>query len=190
MSVRIMATATTIAVLALLGCQDDGPVGPTTQDFKTARQELATKLKRGKQKPAVVAVPMEASGGTQASFGAIAKEYSYDPTGKRDPFRSFEWEQIELGLNSDQRRGPLEQFDVSQLSVVAVVWKSDRAQALIEDPSGMTYILGEGAKIGKNQGRVMRIADNLVVVKEIYVDFSGEKTTNDIEMRIRGTEGG
>ena len=84
----------------------------------------------------------------------------------------------------------MEQFDVSQLSVVAVVWKSDRAQALIEDPSGMTYILGEGAKIGKNQGRVMRIADNLVVVKEIYVDFSGEKTTNDIEMRIRGTEGG
>ena len=53
---RIMATATTMAVLALLGCQDDGPVGPTTQDFKTARQELATKLERGKQKPAAVAI--------------------------------------------------------------------------------------------------------------------------------------
>lgn len=190
MSVRIMATATTIAVLALLGCQDDGPVGPTTQDFKAARQKLAAKLEGSEPKPAVVAVAQNASDETEARLGAVTNEFNYDPVGKRDPFRSFEWDQLELELSADGTRGPLEQFDVNQLSVVGVVWKSENAKALVQDPSGMTYILGEGAKIGKNQGRVMRIADNLVVVKETYVDFSGEETTKDIEMRIRGTEGG
>jgi Tfp pilus assembly protein PilP len=54
----------------------------------------------------------------------------------------------------------------------------------------MTYIVAEGAKVGKNEGRVIQIHDNLVVVKETYVDYLGEETTKDIEMRIRPTEGG
>jgi Tfp pilus assembly protein PilP len=87
-------------------------------------------------------------------------------------------------------RGPLEHFDVTQLSVVGVVWKNNNARALVQDPSGMTYIVAEGARIGKNEGRVTQIADNLVVVKETYVDTVGEETTKDIEMRIRVTEGG
>jgi hypothetical protein len=37
---------------------------------------------------------------------------------------------------------------------------------------------------------VIRIDDNLVVVKETYVDFNLEETTKEIEMRIRSTEGG
>jgi Tfp pilus assembly protein PilP len=87
-------------------------------------------------------------------------------------------------------RGPLEQFDVSQLSLIGVVWNANDARALIQDPSGMSYIIAEGAKIGKNSGRVTSIDDNLVVVKETYVDLNLEETTKDIEMRIRATEGG
>ena len=54
----------------------------------------------------------------------------------------------------------------------------------------MSYIVAEGTKIGKSNGRVTQIDDNLVVVQETYVDSSGETTTKDIEMRIRATEGG
>ena len=125
-----------------------------------------------------------------AGFGASDAGYAYDARGKRDPFRSFEWEQLELEMMAGDDRGPLEHFDVTQLSVVGVVWKNNNARALIQDPSGMTYIVGEGARVGKNEGRVTGIADNLVVVEEIYVDTMGEKTVKDIEMRIRVTEGG
>ena len=87
-------------------------------------------------------------------------------------------------------RGPLEQFDVSQLSVVAVVWNVEGGRALVEDPSGQSYIVEMGSRIGKNDGSVVRIDDNLVVVKETYVDFLGHESRKDVEMRIRSSEGG
>jgi Tfp pilus assembly protein PilP len=44
--------------------------------------------------------------------------------------------------------------------------------------------------VGRNEGRITAINDNLVVVKETYVDFLGQETTKDIELRIRLSEGG
>jgi len=189
--VRIRATALAIALLALAGCQESDPVGPSTADFQAARKQMAEKVARQKSAPKPpVAVAAADSKPADAGFGAVDTAYSYDPKGKRDPFRSFEWEQLKLEMMAGDSRGPLEHFDVTQLSVVGVVWKNDNARALIQDPSGMTYIVAEGARVGKNEGRVTAIADNLVVVKETYVDAVGEETTKDIEMRIRVTEGG
>ena len=86
--------------------------------------------------------------------------------------------------------GPLEQYDLSQLSLVAVVWKTGGSKALVQDPSGQSYIVGTGSKIGKNKGYVLRINDNLVMVKETYLDYLGQETTKDIEMRIRRSHDG
>ncbi len=86
--------------------------------------------------------------------------------------------------------GPLEQFDVSQLSIVAVVWNTGSMRALVEDPAGHSYIIGKGTRIGKNDGTVTEIDDNLVVVNETYEDYLGNVTKKDIEMRIRRSEGG
>jgi type IV pilus assembly protein PilP len=115
----------------------------------------------------------------------------YDKTGVRDPFRSFEWERREIAARDvDMVGGPLEQYDVSQLSVIAVVWKTGSARALVEDPAGQSYIIGKGTRIGKNDGMVTEIDDNLVVVNETYEDYLGKITKKDIEMRIRRSEGG
>ena len=190
---RITAMALAIALLALPGCQENATVGPSKEEFNQARQELVTKLKKGKV--AKVKAPpagKRAVTPTVEDATALAMEGSlhYDAMGKRDPFRSFEWEQLKLELGDGSMRGPLEQFDVSQLSLIGVIWRVNNARALIQDPSGMSYIVAEGAKIGKNSGRVTSIDDNLVVVKETYVDLNLEETTKDIEMRIRATEGG
>jgi type IV pilus assembly protein PilP len=121
----------------------------------------------------------------------IETGYTYDPTGKRDPFRSFVWDRPDK-MAVNEEAGPLGQFDLSQLEVVAVVWATGnaRARALVEDPSGESYIVGEGAAIGKNRGHVVSIGDNVVVVKETYVDYLGQETTKDVEMRMRRSEGG
>ncbi|MBW1686794.1 MAG: pilus assembly protein PilP [Deltaproteobacteria bacterium] len=190
---RITAMALAIALLALPGCQEDATVGPTVAEFSEARRELVTKLKKGKVKkvktpPAGERVVTPKAEDT--TFLAMEGSLHYNALGKRDPFRSFEWEQLRLDLGDGSMRGPLEQFDVNQLSLIGVVWNANNARALIQDPSGMSYIVAEGAKIGKNSGRVTSIDDNLVVVKETYVDLNLEETTKDIEMRIRATEGG
>jgi type IV pilus assembly protein PilP len=190
--VRITATVLALALLALFGCKGDNPVGPSNEEFAQARAELVAKMQKRKgkaEKGAGAAQPAAAAAPAGPTFASVEQGFHYDPKGKRDPFRSFEWEQLKLEFD-DAARGPLEQFDVSQLTLLGVVWNQGNSRALIEDPSGMTYIVAEGAKIGKNEGRVIQIGDNLVVVKETYVDFLGEETTKDIEMRIRATEGG
>jgi Tfp pilus assembly protein PilP len=192
-SVRIIAMALAIALLALPGCQKDATVGPTSEEFNQARRELVTKLKQGKvekvrKQPAEESVVTAKADDTELL--GVEGILHYDAVGKRDPFRSFEWEQLKLELGDGSMRGPLEQFDVSQLSLIGVVWNANNARALIQDPSGMSYIVAEGVRMGKNSGRVTSIDDNLVVVRETYVDLSLEETTKDIEMRIRATEGG
>jgi type IV pilus assembly protein PilP len=117
-----------------------------------------------------------------------AGAYVYDPVGKRDPFRSFVLERVEE--QKDGAKGPLEQFDLSQLDVTGVVWEAKHKRALVIDPSGRAYIVKVGDPIGKNDGEVISIDDNAVFVREAYVDFHGEKTTKEIEMRVRQSQGG
>lgn len=112
--------------------------------------------------------------------------YRYDPEGKPDPFRSFIRREPEL----EEHQSPLERFDLSQLSVSAIMWGTDRPRALITDPAGKGYIVSEGAAIGKNKGRVMKISDNLIRVKETYVDFQDRATTKEVEMRLYESQGG
>ena len=112
--------------------------------------------------------------------------YRYDPKGKPDPFRSFTRREPEL----EAHQSPLERFDLSQLSVSAIMWGTDRPRALITDPAGKGYIVSEGAAIGKNKGRVVKIHDNLIRVKETYVDFQDRATTKEVEMRLYESQGG
>ena len=187
---RFKATLTLIAFLVLAGC-DDAPMGPTTEDFGRERSELMAKVKAKKMSKAKAAVrPVAPVAPVGPVFGAVGTGFTYDRSGMRDPFRSFEWEERSRLALDISERGPLEQYDVNQLSLLAVVWNTGSARALVQDPAGNSYIVGEGTRIGKNEGRVINIDDNLIIVKETYVDFLGQETTKDIEMRIRRSEGG
>jgi len=181
-----------LAALALaMGCGDGGKVGPKTSEFSEEREALVKRIARKKAKDDAQAKrPKKAAEEESvANVGAFDASFSYDPTGKRDPFRSFEWERPDR-QQDDEMRGPLEKFDLGQLDLVAVVWRTNNAKALVMDPSGQSYIVGSGTRIGKNEGQVIRIGDNAMVVKETYVDHLGNKSTKDIEMRIRGSQGG
>lgn len=188
---RFSAVAMAVAVLAVAGCQDDLPTGPTTADFDKQRQELQARLQKQKSGPKVAtsAKPQPAAPGpTEPGFTVAVGDFIYDSAGKRDPFRSFLW--VEPEELAAQIQGPLEQYEVKQLSLLAIVWDTGNRRALVRDPSGKTFIIAEGTPVGKNSGHVTQIDDNLVVVKETYVNLMGEETTNEVEMRIRSSEGG
>jgi type IV pilus assembly protein PilP len=119
-----------------------------------------------------------------AAAPEAALEYRYDPAGKPDPFRSYIKELNRLKHVSAAT--PLERFDLSQISVSAVIWGNKRPRALIHDPSGKGYIVSVGTPVGKNDGRIIKITDGRVLVKETYVDFEGQATTKDVELRLVG----
>jgi type IV pilus assembly protein PilP len=190
-----------IVLLALGGCKDEAKIEASKAEFDKERSDLMARLKKKKadkvaQAPkaaapaAAAGTAAAAPGATEPAFATVSdsRDFTYDPTGLRDPFRSFEWERDKLA--ETEVRGPLEEFDVSQLSVVGVVWNVGNARALIQDPSGQGFIVGEGARVGKNDGRIIKIDDSVVVIKETYVDLMGQESTKDIELRIRRSEGG
>ncbi len=179
-------------VLSTVGCGQEEVVGaPGVADFEADRQKLANRKKPGKNK-----AKREGKGNVEPKSPQIAgaagyatgeRDYFYDARGKRDPFRSIRFDDE----GQEQRDfGPLGDFELGQLELSAVIWDATNPRALILDPGGRSYIVSEGSSIGKNNGQVIHIGDNLVLVKETYENFAGERTTKDVEMRIRLSQGG
>jgi type IV pilus assembly protein PilP len=173
------------AVFLVVGCEKGASNAPSVQDYEQKRAELMKQKGGPKAAAAQRKAAPSASAGASDGSGLVSssESYSYDATNKRDPFRSFVLDQAKRMAKHE--RGPLEQFDLSQLNLVAVVWGTGRPRALVTDPSGRGYVVQEGTPIGKNDGHVIRIGDNTLLVKETYVDYLGAATTKDIEMRIR-----
>src|SRR5262245_59366271 len=195
MRLRVRALGMALGLCVLAVCEEKKALGPTTQEFNDRRQALAGKLEANKGKAPVAARPAQAAAATaaaasNASFPVDSADFHYDANGRRDPFRSYKWDFMKRELADAAEAGPLEQFDLSQLSVVGIVWNVGRARALVQDPTGMSYVVAQGARMGKNDGRVMKIDDNLMVVRERYVDLYGNESTQDVEMRIHASDGG
>lgn len=113
---------------------------------------------------------------------APAAEYHYDPTDKVDPFRSYVRRQVTF--DPEVGSSPLERFDLTQLAVMGIIWGLDEPRALVRDPTGKGYIVKAGTPIGKNKGRILRIEDNKVVVKETYLDHLDRATTKEVDLEL------
>ncbi len=174
-----------------MGCGEE-PVStaPTSADFEKDRAALANfNSSTSKQRNATATpAPTAESEDEVVEYASSGRNYSYDPRNKRDPFRSYRFMREESG--SEKSFGPLGDFELGQLELSAVIWDATNPRALILDPGGRSYIVREGSQIGKNSGQVIHIGDNLVLVKETYENFAGERTTKDVELRIRLSQGG
>jgi len=112
---------------------------------------------------------------------------AYNPAGRRDPFRPFI-----LDLRPEprtQQMTPLQRFEVGQLTVSATVWEISPPRALLEDGTGMGYIVTLGTPIGRNGGIITAIEPERVVVEERVLDFYGKEQVNRIVMETPKEEG-
>jgi len=107
--------------------------------------------------------------------------YTYDPIGKRDPFRRY----VPRGLDQAVSLSPLEQFDVDQLKVIGVVWGISSPRAMVIAPDGKGYVVGKGVSVGKGRGKVSRITQEGVVVAEEYRDFEGNLLVSETVLTVR-----
>ena len=96
---------------------------------RAALQAKLAKSDGRKQRKAPRAPAPQAATSNAGGFAQLERDYSYSPEGKRDPFRDFKWERPDR-LQLTEITTPLEQYDLGQLSIVAVVWKTGNARAL------------------------------------------------------------
>ncbi len=93
--------------------------------------------------------------------------FSYNPRGKVDPFKPF----IKIGTEGKPVTGvprtPLQEYDLSQLKLTAIVWMGgDDSFAMVEDSAGKGFTLKKGTYIGKRGGKVKAVHLDRVVIEE------------------------
>lgn len=107
---------------------------------------------------------------------------NFSTAGKRDPFRPFT-----LNSRIHNRRehlSPLERYDLGQLRLVGIIWHVKEPRAMVEDGTGLGYIVKVGTPIGTNDGKVRAIKPNEIVVEETYVDLFGSKKKREVNIKL------
>ncbi|MBW2712507.1 MAG: pilus assembly protein PilP [Deltaproteobacteria bacterium] len=190
----IFALMSVLLLVVMTGCEkkEEAVVNaPSVDDYSKARAAAAAGVKTAPaatKKEMPVAQAQEAAVDEEADFGDT-DGFLYDPDAHRDPFRSFVVETLAQKA-TQQSRGPLEYFDLSQLKLVAVIVSQENPHALVYDPSGKGYIVSVGTKIGKRQGHIVEMSQSSMTVQETQEDVYGDMTARNIEMKIRHSKGG
>ena len=113
------------------------------------------------------------------------QNYFYTPIGKRDPFRPYYLDTQKVPVRqTNENAGPLEQLELEQLKLCAIITGLETPLAMIEDPSGKGYTITPGMQIGRNGGRVARISRDEVIVEEEYYNSEGKRIINKISMKL------
>ena len=124
-----------------------------------------------------------------ASLLNIQAPAPYNPKGKADPFEPFikdEGQQVAKSLRPKKRtpQTPLEQIELGQLKLVAIIAAATGNRALVEESSGKGYILKEGTYVGMNSGKVVGIAIDKVLIEEEFEDVYGKTITQKKEITL------
>ncbi|MFZ5863304.1 MAG: pilus assembly protein PilP [Nitrospirota bacterium] len=138
---------------------------------------------------AVKAAPGAATSPGETAVAASQPEtVSYNPSGRRDPFKSLIV--VGEGKKNLEMLPPLQRHEVSELKYVAVVWGELGTYGMVEIPDGKGYAVRVGTRVGPNRGVVKRITAKDLTVVEQYVDFFGETRSRDIVLALRTREEG
>jgi Tfp pilus assembly protein PilP len=168
-----------VAIPILLGISTAQAKEKVTVKIPTDKKEVAEPLKKSVEETT-------ASVATEEKQKAV---YSYDPTNKIDPFKSFiilrrELEEKEQG----KPKTYLETLDISQLTISAIVLGNKGNWALVRDSKGDGHVIKVGTLIGRRSGRVKKILEKEVVVTESYKDIRGRDIIKDISIKLPSTD--
>lgn len=141
----------------------------------------AASVEKKKAEPVQVSEKAE-----RKEFKKREEEFAYNSTGKMDPFKPFL--QLTREKRSKDRLSPLQEYELSQLRLVAIITIPEGNIALVEDSLGKGYFLRKGTVIGKNDGKVKQILKDTVTVEEVFEDVFGQKKVNEVFLFLHRSE--
>jgi len=154
-----------IAFIALAGCKGKtSPSKPAAEKPKSA-----------------VSAP---SPSTKEELKAEKEVYVYEQKGRRDPFMSL----VQVSKEKPKRlsgRRPIENFDVDEIKLVAILWDTKQYYALITLPDNKSYTIRKGMTLGLYGGKVEDITKDKVLIREHVKDYRGQPKTKDTILKLR-----
>ncbi|MFL5349442.1 MAG: pilus assembly protein PilP [Hyalangium sp.] len=165
-TLKFKITTVALAMLTLAACGGNEHAAPVARPPPPKQVAAATETK-------------EAPAGSSVN-------YSYNPVGKRDPFRSpiDELSHTRTDAQVQSCNEPLCAWDLDQLKLVAVVTGDANPIAMVEDPLGRGHIVRRNARMGKQGGRVTQILRDSVTVTE-YIPTEGKVIANPVSLQLK-----
>ncbi|MEO6165341.1 MAG: pilus assembly protein PilP [Candidatus Binatia bacterium] len=150
---------------------------------KTAASTQPVSKAEKAEKPAAVAPPTDAAPAASETKADASEGLRLAP-GRRDPFRPITLNVRAASTRRRENLSPLERFEIGQLKLVGVVWNVKEPTALVEDSSGLGYMVKAGTPIGSNDGKVREVRRDSLIVEEGFVDLYGAKKRREVSMRL------
>jgi type IV pilus assembly protein PilP len=118
--------------------------------------------------------------------------YSYNPVGRRDPFRSPIQDMVRENTPANPQvtecSEPLCQWDIDQLKLVAVVTGDANPMAMVEDPMGRGHIVRRNTRMGRQGGKVTQILREEVIVTETTTT-ADRVVYNPVKLELKQQDG-
>lgn len=106
---------------------------------------------------------------------------------QKDPFKAFIAETKATPVAKKNRFGqvlPILNFDVSQFKISGIIIGLKENSAMVVDPTGKPYVVKTGMDIGRNDGRITKIAPNFIEVFEQYRDENGKLIKKTVRLTL------
>jgi len=172
---RILVVAACVGALSVLGaCQGGGTPAPPARQAKKAPAAPPASAPKG---------PV-ASAASASATPAPPLAPSYDPRGRRDPFRP-----LVVARVSTRPKTGLASLDPTDLKLTGIVWDQRGYYALVEASNGLGYVIRLNDVIG-DEARVTKITpEGMTLQLETRAEFPGEKAQKRlVEIRLRKEE--
>jgi type IV pilus assembly protein PilP len=123
------------------------------------------------------------------------QNYRYDPRGKLDPFKPF----VRLEVSPAAKKGsekkptgsftPLQRLPLEKIRVTGIAGSPEKRVAMVEDGGGKGFIISVGTQIGMNDGKVVQILPDQVIVEEKLDEGKGKEKYHRVALKLHKEEG-
>lgn len=170
--IRFITVVSALILCSLLtGCANEYQIEP--YDY-AAELERVSKTKSNEPKKKEIDI---------TDIAQKRSNYRYSAVGKKDPFRSYFGDMA--NINKEKKIvSELQNFDVTDLRLTAIIWGVTEPRAVIVAPDGKSYVVKTGSFIGKNWGKISRVLPDKIEIVETYKDPLGRKIINKLYLEL------
>lgn len=117
--------------------------------------------------------------------------FEYPATGLRDPFAAPKPQTARSPRSDGPRPDPnrpreaLEQFPLDSLRMMGTLRQQDKLWGLVRDTSGTVHRVEIGNYLGRNHGRIVKIDETSIAVRELIPDGNGGWIERNAALAVR-----